>query len=272
MQTAKEQKPISLAQHTVPLWAPPEMIRHAAAIGYDAVSIRSVPQGVAGEAVFPLSDPAVYRAAKEAMDETGIRINDIDLVAIGDHTQIAPLAREFEAAAKLGVSGVVASIWTPERGFYTDAFGRLAELAKGFGLAVHLEFVTWAEIRTVTEANALLDSIGAENAHILLDMIHFYRSRCTIQDLAACKKERFSLVHLCDAPAAIPDTRDQLISTCRKERLYPGEGAIPIEAILSELTAAEVFSVEIPNAVRTEELGAFGHAARAYETVKQLVL
>ena len=86
--------------------------------------------------------------------------------------------------------------------------------------------------------------------HILLDMIHFYRSRCTIEDLVACKKERFSLVHLCDAPAAIPDTRDQLISTCRKERLYPGEGAIPIEAILSELTDAEVFSVEIPNAAR----------------------
>ena len=262
--------PVSLAQHTVPLWTPPEMLENAARIGYDAVSIRSVPQGVAGEAVFSLQDRSLFRAARDRIRDTGVRIHDIDLVSINEQRDIAALEPEFEAAAELRVSGIVASVWSPDRAMTQDKFAALCALAKPYELTVHLEFVTWSEIRTVSEAAALLREVGAENARILLDMIHFYRSRCTLEELAACDPALFELVHLCDAPAEIPTVRKSLISTCRNARLYTGDGAIPIRGILAALPNAKMLSVEIPNAQNTAAFGAYGHAERALNAVRGL--
>ena len=88
--------PISLAQHTVPLWTPPEMIENAARIGYNAVSIRAVAQGVAGEAVFSLSaDSALFQKTRARIRDTGVFIHDIDLVSINEQRNIPALEREF---------------------------------------------------------------------------------------------------------------------------------------------------------------------------------
>ena len=269
--TDRKNLPISLAQHTVPLWTPPEMIENAARIGYNAVSIRAVAQGVAGEAVFSLSaDSALFQKTRARIRDTGVFIHDIDLVSINEQRNIPALEREFAAAAELGVSGVVASVWTPDRALAEDQFAALCALAAPYGMTVHLEFVTWSNIRTVTEAAAFLDQIGADNARILLDMIHFYRSRCTLTELSACDSTLFELVHLCDAPAAIPTAREALIASCRNARLYPGEGAIPIRDILAALPHAKTFSVELPNTAYTEAYGAYGHAERAFAAVQAL--
>jgi len=269
----KAERPISLAQHTVPLWTPTEMLENAARIGYDAVSIRSIPQGVPGEAVFSLSaDKGQFQAIRARIRDTGVFINDIDLAAINEQRDIAALEREFEAAAELGISGVVSSIWTQDRAMYTERFAALCELAKGYELKVHLEFVTWSEIKTVSQAAALLAETHADNARILLDMIHFYRSRCTLEELQACDPALFDLVHLCDAPAEIPARMEELISSCRHERLYPAEGDIPILSILGALPEAKIYSVEIPNTANTKTYGAFEHASKAYRAAAKLCL
>lgn len=70
----------SLAHLTVLGWSPVEMVYNAALIGYDYISIRNINMGVKGERDFsiPIGGER-YKALKEAIDETGIAIHDIEL-------------------------------------------------------------------------------------------------------------------------------------------------------------------------------------------------
>lgn len=138
----------SLAQHTVPFWSPPEMIYHAASIGYDMVGIRIIRQGIAGEGNFDLvNDSRLMELTQEARKETGIQIHDIDLAMIDRKRDAADYEPALAAAKELGVKGVIASIWTNQMEVYLDQFSRLCDLAARYHLAVYLEYVTWASIK-----------------------------------------------------------------------------------------------------------------------------
>ena len=60
-----------------------------------------------------------------------------------------------------------------------------------------------------------------------------------------------------------------LIHTGRKERLYPGEGAIDLKAILEKLPEDIVRGIEVPHVQRLEEIGFEEHARRALQSAKQ---
>mgnify|MGYP003465836748 FL=1 len=53
----------------------------------------------------------------------------------------------------------------------------------------------------------------------------------------------------------------------REARLYVGEGGIDIAGILAHIPHC-VYSIELPNKVRHEEMGYAEHAARCLETLK----
>jgi len=261
---------VSLAQHTTPLWTPSEMLCNAKQIGYNFVSIRAIPQGVLGERYFDLvNDKKQFIYTKEAMKNTGVGINDIDLVAIRNDYDVKQCEATLEIAASLGVKGVVCSVWTPDRYLYTEQFAQLCDLANQYGLCVHLEFVTWAEINNLASAAELLKITRKSNARILVDMIHMYRSQVSVEELASLPQEWFELLHICDAPKKIPKEKKKIISSCRSERLYPGEGCLDMHAVLRNVLPSAVLSIEIPNAKRHSELGAYEHAYRCLQTTKE---
>ena len=80
-------------------------------------------------------------------------------------------------------------------------------------------------------------------------------------------REWFHFAHVCDAPKEIPSTNEDLIHTAREERLYAGEGAIDIAAIVNRLPEVP-YSLEIPNLGRVKELGYAEHAWRCLQTAK----
>ena len=259
----------SLAQHTVPQWRPPEMIYNAYQLGYDMVSIRAIAQGVAGEMFYDLGhDPHLFSLTKQAMEETGIPIHDIDLIAIRDNTEISAYEADLEAAARLNIKGVVCSVWTPDTGVYTEKFGRLCDLAAAYHLTVNLEFVTWAEVAGLKEARALLTAVNRDNARILVDTLHWHRSQVTLADLQECPMQWFDFIHVCDIGPELPDTKEELARTGRQERLYAGEGAAPIRSVVSHIREDAVIALESPNKQRLDELGAYDYARRCLETAK----
>ncbi|WP_434309216.1 sugar phosphate isomerase/epimerase family protein [Hominifimenecus sp. rT4P-3] len=259
----------SLAQHTVPLWRPPEMIYNAYQLGFDMVSIRGIAQGVPGEVYFDLvHDANLFHLTEKAMEETGISIHDMDLIAIREDTDIRSYEADLEAAAKLNVEGVVSSIWTPNTDKYTEKFAQLCDLAAIYGMTVNLEFVTWAEVTNLTGAKALLETVKKENARILVDTLHWHRSRVKLSDLEGCLPQWFDLVHVCDIAADMPPTKEELARTGRQERLYPGEGAADIRNIVGHIRKEAVIALEIPNRQRLEDFGAYEYARRCFETSK----
>lgn len=260
----------SLVFLTNKTWSPVEAIYNASLIGYDSISARTIPQGLPGEVRFEITgNNELFKATKQALKDTGITLNDTELAKIDVGTDVTAYKPHLAAAAELGVKNIVTNIWVDAPSFYTDAFGQLCDIAAEFDMTVNLEFVTWAKVANLSQARALIEKTGRKNAAILLDTLHFYRSRVTFEELAACPKELIRIAHLCDAPLEIPTDEPSLIHTGRAERFYPGEGAIDIAGIVSFLGDHVVLGIEVPNDAISARVGTTEHARRSLVITKE---
>ena len=249
--------------------SPPAFIRTAAAAGYDAVSLRTIPMGLPGEVPHDITDRKLRAETLAACQETGVWINDTENARIDDGVDVHRYEPHLEAAAELGIRHVLSNIWTADRGFYTEQFGELCRLAAVYGQDVNVEFVTWASVVNLRQTVELLREVALPNVGIVVDALHFYRSRVNLKELEGLPKEWFRFMHLCDTIREIPDDPEMLIHTGRKERLYPGEGAIDLKAILEKLPEDIVRGIEVPHVQRLEEIGFEEHARRALQSAKQ---
>ena len=75
------------------------MIYNAAHLGYDMVGIRMILQGIPGEADYDMvKQPRLVQLAQEALEQTGIRIHDIDLASIATGRPVAEYRPYLELA------------------------------------------------------------------------------------------------------------------------------------------------------------------------------
>jgi len=261
----------SVAHLTWLPWTPPELIYNAHIIGYDCVSLRTISQGLPGEINHDIScNNELFKLTQQALRDTGMTINDIELVKIDENTNdITKFEPHLEAAAKLGIRNVNTNIWTDNKDFYTEKFAELCDFAASYNMMVNLEFVTWAAVNDLNAAIKLINNVKKENALILLDTLHFYRSKVTLEELRSCPKKLFKTVHICDASKAIPMDKESLVHTARAERLYVGEGAIDIASIIGCLNDNVILCLELPHVERVKTLGAMEHVHRSLKTAKQ---
>ena len=263
------ERQFSLLYLTAAKCPPPEMIYLAHRAGYDCVGLRTIAMGLPGELNFGLSrDAGLLRDTRTALSETGIRLLDIECARIDEKTDLQRFLPEFEIGAELGAVAVTANVWSGDRDFNVDLFARLCAHAKSFGLQVNLEFVTWSAVKNIRDALDLIGASGADNAAIALDTLHFHRSRCSLEELERVPPRLLGSLHLCDAPAEVPDTLDGLIHTGRAERFYLGQGGIDVASIVRRMPADRVCAVEIPNIGREQVIGSAEHVCRALETTK----
>ena len=262
----------SLAHLTVLGWNPVEMIYNAHAIGYDYVSVRTISMGISRESDFDISkNKKLFSDMREAMNETGMEIYDIELARIADGVDVRDYEAPFEAAARLGAKGTISSIWTDNKPFYMEQFALLCDLAARYNLTVNLEFPTWANVWDLKGVLEVLETVKKPNAAVMVDTLHVYRSRVSHEELAAIPKELLNLMHICDGPAEIPPRtdKDSLIFTGRDARYYVGEGAIDIAGMVKLARADTVLSIELPHVERVAKYGFFEHARRCLVTAKE---
>jgi sugar phosphate isomerase/epimerase len=258
----------SLAHLTVLSYSPPVMTRIAARAGYDYVSFRTIYMGLPNEPNYDLSaNKDLLRETRQALAETGLSLHDIELARINDDTDPRKYLPALEIAAELGCRHVISSVWTLKRDFALDRFRKLCDLARPLGILVDLEFMVFSEVKTLEEAVSFLGTVGADNARILLDTLHFHTSGGSLADLDGVPGELFGFIHLCDGPAEIPDTKERIIHTARCRRLYAGKGGIDIAGVVNKLPEL-VCSIELPNYVQVEIYGREEHARRCLETAK----
>lgn len=261
----------SLAHLTVLGCAPPEMTYIAARAGYDFISPRLIMMGVEGEEQhnYDLSaNQEMLRQTKRALVETGLKVHDIELARIRDDLDVKTFTPAMDVAAELGAKHVIASVWTANEALALERFIELCELARPLGLTINLEFVTWANVVNLQQAIAFLRKVNCENTGILIDILHFSRSRVSPDELDRVPPKSFKFLHLCDAPAEIPGTKEQLIHAGRDERLYVGEGGIDIAGIANRIPQVP-YSIELPHVARAKELGYAEHAWRCLESAKK---
>jgi sugar phosphate isomerase/epimerase len=258
----------SLAHLTVLGCPPPEMTYLAARAGYDFVSYRIIYMGLPHEPDYALAqNPGMMRRTKKALAETGLKVHDIELARIADGIEVKSYSPALDAAAELGARYVIASVWTERRDYALDSLAGLCDLAQAVGVGVSLEFLTWSPAPDLQSVAEMRRAVKRENCGLLIDTLHFNRSRVALDELEVLPAAWLHFVHLCDAPPGIPSTREGLLYTAREDRLDPGEGAIDLAAILARLPDV-AYSLEIPNLARVKQVGYAEHARLCLEHAK----
>jgi sugar phosphate isomerase/epimerase len=255
----------SLAHLTALSLPPPDLIRVAARTGYQSVGLRLL-QVTAETLGYPLmTDPALLRETRAAMADTGITVNDIEFIRISPEIDIPSLEPFFAVGAELGARWAVAAPYDPVPARLADRFGALCDLAAGYDLGVVLEFFPWTDIRSVADANAVVEVAGRANGAILVDTLHFDRCGNVPVDLDTIPPTRLPFIHVCDAPAERPATLEALLHQTRAERLPPGEGGIEIKRVLDHMPAGIPVALEVPMTAFTRAAGPAAVARRVID-------
>jgi sugar phosphate isomerase/epimerase len=257
--------------HLTDITCPPsKMIYIAADTGYDYVSLRTIPMNIPGEVPFDITkDKQLLYETKQALEETGILINDIENARIFDGVNIQTYEPSLEVAAELGVKNILTNIWTSDKTYYTEKLDELCEIAATYNQTINVEFVTWASVNDIQTTKELLHQVGSNNCGMVIDVLHFHRSKCSFEDINSVPKEWLNMVHLCDAGKKIPQNNDDLVHTGRAERLYPGEGAIDINRIMANISPYVICGIEVPHLKRVQRLGYKEHAKNALQRTKE---
>ncbi|MGH2404124.1 MAG: sugar phosphate isomerase/epimerase family protein [bacterium] len=114
------------------------------------------------------------------------------------------------------------------------ALRAMIAVAEEFGVQLGFEFLGFpsCSVSTLRAARGIVDDVADSRAGLVIDAFHFYVGGSRPEDLDGLDPSRVFIVHLDDAPAGEPSTLTDA------QRLLPGEGVIPLRALIDRLQAA----------------------------------
>lgn len=245
VERAKGRPKLSIAHLTIMDASPVELVEAAAEGRFDAIGLRVVPPMPTDSLIQVAGDGAMIRSIERRLADTGITVHDIEAVWLSSLTDVKDLAPAIEVGARLGAKNVLSVGFDTDQGRLRANFAALCEMAASFGMGVVLEPISFAEIKTVGDALATLDAVGAPNATLLVDALHFYRMGGRTEDLAAINPDRLLYLHLCDAPLVHPGI-EGLRPEGRAGRSYPGRGELPLVDFVRAFPKGTTIVVEAP--------------------------
>ena len=264
--------PLSLSYYTVPELSPTQMVREAAAAGFDFVGARLL-NGQPGRDPAPLmASSAMRRETIACLRDAGMGVLDASGARLRPETDMAAFAPFIDAAAEMGARHILASGDDPDEPRLAARFAELCELAGRSGLTVDLEFVPWMSVADLTLAARMVRTVARANFGIAVDALHFERSSSRLSDLSALPRTWFRYVQLCDAPRAWASDRESLIHEAVSERLFPGEGAIDLAGLLRALPSGIPIALEIPTATLARTTPAAERLQRAVAATRKLLV
>lgn len=243
---------LALANLTVAEATPLELVDAAASAGFASVNVwLTPPPSMALFARLPsaplalVGDANATAAFRRRLDATGVRMWTGSAGWFTADFDRAMLAPALETVAALGGRSVATVGWDPDRARLVAHFAAACAAAAPLGLDVNLEFMPYSAVRTLADACAVLAAAAQPNAGLIVDALHLARSGGTPADVARVAPEQLACVQLCDAPAEAPPEADLRTESVRR-RLYPGDGALPLRALLEALPRDVVVEVETP--------------------------
>jgi sugar phosphate isomerase/epimerase len=234
--------------HLTALDLPPgDLIPVAARSGFRSVGLRVHPATAGGPAYPTRVGTSEHRALAKLLRSEGMRLNDIEFIQITPDIDIRAFQPMLEAGGDLGAASVTVSGDDPDEHRLAANFAGLCDLARPFGLRVDLEFMRWRVVGTLQHAAAVVQRADKDNGAVLVDALHLSRSGGRPADLAGLPPRSLRAVQLCDAGAVMPVTDAEAISEAREGRLPPGDGSLPLGALMDALPADVAISVEMPS-------------------------
>jgi sugar phosphate isomerase/epimerase len=261
----------SLAYLTSAPMHPPGALELAGKLGYQAIGVRIMPAAPGGD-FSPLAlDAAMLRETLRRIEATGVTVFDVEIARLGAQSKIDDFAPLLETAGKLNARAILVAGDDPDEARLTDLFAQFCRAAAPYGLTADLEFMPWTAVKNAKAALRIVTNAGEPNSRVLVDALHAARSATTLDDIANLPKGLLSYAQLCDAPAGVPTTDEELIHAARSARLIPGTGGIDLGGLVRALPSGLPLSLEIPNDEWLPKLGAEEWGRRALAAARRIV-
>jgi sugar phosphate isomerase/epimerase len=129
----------------------------------------------------------------------------------------------------------------------------------------------WTCVPDLKTAARIVENIGHPGAGVLVDALHFDRSRSRIEDLGTIPVQRLHYWQMCDAPAERPTTTEGLLHAAREERMFPGEGGLDLVELVTAMPSGLTISIEVPTIQLAKTVDAEARARRALQAGKAVV-
>lgn len=227
--------------------APEEAVLAAAEAGYDYLGFRLLPAVPGGVAYALMDEPARVKSLISLMNDKGVEVFDIEMIRIGPDFDPEPYLPFLDCSAQLGARAILVAGDDADEVRLTHSFVKLCEAARPFGLSMDLEFMPQSELRDLAAATRVLTAADQPNQGVIIDTLHVSRARTTIEEIATVPRQWLHYAQICDAPAKIPESREELNFAARHERFLPGEGELDLIGMFDALPADIPVAVEIPN-------------------------
>jgi len=213
-----------------PRWSLDERIAAAADAGFEAISF------LAHELV-ALRHRSLLDEVQASLERHGVVAAEVEFLSSWadrndgvDEFEIAVL----DAAREMGIAQVNAGLLNdaphslPELG---RRLGRLAREAEARRCSIALEFVAGTAVPDLGSALAVIES-SETNIGLIFDVWHAYRSGVPLAELSQVPASVLRTVQLSDAPSR---PLHVLTQEMVRGRLLPGEGDIPLTAMIAQL-------------------------------------
>jgi sugar phosphate isomerase/epimerase len=262
---------LSLAHLTVLDTTPAELVAVAAAAGFRNIGIRLTATPSVGVPPYDvLHDTPLLRETLARLADTGVSVIDTEFLRFEPGIPVGVPEGFLEVSARLGAKNVLVMSAEPDEARTLERFEELCDRAAPYGLHVCLEFAIYTGVKTLAQAARLVQRSKRPNAAVLIDALHFSRSGGTPADVPRVDPALFRYVQVCDAVPDMPRDVEGLIREARTGRLLPGEGNLPLAALVAALPAGTPVSVEAPCRA-TAHLPAVERAKRAHQSLSALL-
>ena len=191
-----------------------------------------------------LGDTTERRETRRRCADLGVTVDMIEAFNIQADTDATSFIPAMESGQVLGNDIINLLPRDEDEGRIEACFARACALADTFGFRVVTEISRRATLKTLPQAVQFFQRIGRPDVRILLDTLHFFRYGGTLEDVRT-HRDWIGRVQLSDGPAQMP-LADQL-TEARQHRLIPGDGKLPLSALLAELPDGITIGVEVPN-------------------------
>jgi len=275
-------RPVGVGHLTMLDAAPPDWVLLAHHAGFEAVGIR-IGAASPAEEPWPMAvDSPMLAATLDRLRDTGMVVQDVEIIAITPETRADQHEDLFEIGARLGARFFNVMVLDPDVHRAHDTFAGLCELAIPYGLRPSMEGISYTAVRDLRTAFEVLDGTGGG---LIVDPLHIQRSGDDLIDLRRVDRAALSYLQLCDGPLVTPTgipvprqmprgqpvTNDSRQLESRSARLLPGDGEIPVVEFVAALPADLPVSLEAPNRELVDRLGAEGFLRRARTSAQRVL-
>ena len=228
---------------------PSQIVALAADLGCRSVGIGLAPTpggyNPDGHPDWSLRDDAALRRQTIAVCESHhVRIAIVEGFAVLADNDMRDFAHDLDLTRELGCDRINVVSIGQGMARTIDGFARLCELAAERDLKVSAEMGSLGPLKQVAPALEVVRGVDRPNFSLLIDTMHFFRLGNTVAQFAALEPGVVGYVQLADAPWQ--PRFETYMEEAMYERMAPGDGELPLAALLRHVPDDVVVSLEIP--------------------------